>query len=53
MLILSNINNSFNSVKVGAKLRNHNILKGIVNLLMGEYGRRTHEFIVTIPFKIL
>ena len=36
-----------NSVKVGAKLRNHNILKGIVNLLMGEYGRRTHEFIVT------
>ena len=36
-----------NSVKVGAKLRNHNILKGIVNLLMGEYGRRTHEFVVT------
>lgn len=33
--------------KVGAKLRNHNILKGIVNLLMGEYGRRTHEFVVT------
>ena len=36
-----------NNIKVGAQLRNHNILKGIVNLLMGEYGRRTHDFTVT------
>ena len=35
------------SVKVGAQLKNHNILKGIVNLLMGEYGRRSHDFVVT------
>jgi hypothetical protein len=30
----------------GAKLRNYNILKGIANLLMGEFGRRSHEFVV-------
>lgn len=30
-----------------ARLRNHNILKGIVNLLLGEFGRRTHEYVVT------
>lgn len=34
-------------VKVGATLKNHNILKGIANLLIGEFGRRTHDFVVT------
>lgn len=29
-----------------ATLRNHNILKGIVNLLLGEFGRRSHEYTV-------
>lgn len=33
--------------KVGAKLRNHNILKGVVYLMTGEYARRTHDFVVT------
>lgn len=32
--------------KVGAKLRNHNILKGVVYLLLGEYSRRTQSFSV-------
>lgn len=35
------------SVKAGAVLRNHNILKGVVNLYTGEFGRRTKEYIVT------
>lgn len=30
----------------GARLRNYNILKGIANLLMGEFGRRSHEYTV-------
>lgn len=33
--------------KVGAVLRNHNILKGIANLLTGEYQRRVHDYTVT------
>ena len=33
--------------KVGARLRNHNILKGVVYLMTGEYARRTHDFVVT------
>ena len=41
------LSDSPKSIKVGAQLRNHNILKGIVNLLMGEYGRRSHDFVVT------
>jgi hypothetical protein len=35
------------NVKPGAVLRNHNILKGVVNLYMGEFGRRTKEYVVT------
>lgn len=35
------------NVKPGAVLRNHNILKGVVNLYAGEFGRRTKEYIVT------
>lgn len=35
------------NVKAGAVLRNHNILKGVVNLYAGEFGRRTKEYIVT------
>jgi len=27
-----------------AKLRNHNILLGLINLLVGEFGRRAHEY---------
>lgn len=34
-------------VKIGATLKNHNILKGVANLLIGEFGRRTHDFVVT------
>lgn len=30
-----------------ARLKNHNILKGIVNLLLGEFGRRAHDYEVT------
>lgn len=29
-----------------AQLNNYNILKGIVNLLMGEFGRRSHDYSV-------
>lgn len=35
------------NVKAGAVLRNHNILKGVVSLYTGEFGRRTKEYIVT------
>jgi hypothetical protein len=48
------IQNPYNATKNGdtplkynATLQNHNILKGIVNLLMGEFGRRVHEYNVT------
>lgn len=37
-----NVPSTFN-----AELKNHNILKGIVNLLMGEFGRRAHEYVLT------
>lgn len=30
-----------------AVLKDYNILKGIANLLMGEFGRRTHEVVVS------
>jgi hypothetical protein len=30
-----------------AKLKNYNILKGIANLLIGEFGRRAHEYVVS------
>ncbi len=30
-----------------AMLKDYNILKGIANLLMGEFGRRTHEVIIS------
>lgn len=30
-----------------AVLKNFNILKGIVNLLVGEFGRRSHEYVVS------
>lgn len=33
--------------KVGARLRNHNIIKGIVNLFLGEFDRQPTEYIVT------
>ena len=33
-------------LKYNAQLKNFNILKGIVNLLMGEFGRRVHEYVV-------
>lgn len=33
--------------KVGANLRNHNILKGVVYLMLGEFSRRTQAFSVT------
>ena len=33
--------------KVGAKLRNHNILKGIAYLMLGEFSRRTQAYNVT------
>ena len=33
-------------LKVGARLRNHNILKGIAHLMIGEYARRTHDYSV-------
>lgn len=32
--------------KFNATLQNYNILKGIVNLLMGEFGRRAHDYTV-------
>lgn len=47
------IQNPFNQEKTAdtsrynAVLKNYNILKGIANLLMGEFGRRTHEYNVT------
>jgi hypothetical protein len=47
-----NIHNPFNQkegsepLMYNAKLDNINILKGIANLLMGEFGRRVHEFSV-------
>lgn len=31
-------------LEFNAILENHNILKGIVNLLMGEFGKRSHEY---------
>lgn len=31
-------------LQFNAVLKNYNILKGIANLLMGEFGRRVHEF---------
>ena len=34
-------------LKVGARLRNHNILKGVAYLMVGEYSRRTHDYSVT------
>lgn len=33
--------------KIGARLRNHNVLKGVAYLFLGEYARRTHSFVVT------
>jgi hypothetical protein len=30
-----------------ALLKDYNILKGIANLLMGEFGRRTHEIVIS------
>ena len=35
------------SVKAGAVLRNHNILKGVTHVYMGEFSRRTKEYIAT------
>lgn len=34
-------------MQFNAVLKNFNILKGIVNLLLGEFGRRSHEYMVT------
>lgn len=34
------------TVMAGARLQNYNILRGIANLLMGEFGRRSHEYTV-------
>lgn len=34
-------------LQYNALLKNYNILKGIANLLMGEFGRRAHEYQVT------
>lgn len=31
-------------LQFNAVLKNYNVLKGIVNLLMGEFGRRSHEY---------
>lgn len=39
--------NSSKQLKVGARLRNHNILKGVAYLMLGEYGRRSHDYTVT------
>jgi len=33
--------------KVGARLKNHNILKGVTNLYLGEFDRQPKEYIVT------
>lgn len=33
--------------KVGARLKNHNILKGVVNLYLGEFDRQPKEHVVT------
>ena len=47
------VKNPFNKQKrdsspatYNATLKNFNILKGIANLLMGEFGRRAHEYVV-------
>lgn len=47
----SHLLNPFNmkngeDLKVGARLRNHNILKGVCYLMVGEYSRRTHDYSV-------
>lgn len=49
----SKIQNPFNQdeskgglPKYNAQLQNYNILKGVANLLMGEFGRRTHDYSV-------
>lgn len=34
-------------LQFNAELKNFNILKGVVNLLMGEFGKRVHEYVVT------
>ena len=41
-----NMDNS-KDYKVGARLRNHNVLKGVVYLMLGEFSRRTQAFSVT------
>ena len=41
-----NIDNG-EKLKVGAVLKNHNILKGVAYLMVGEYARRTHDYSVT------
>lgn len=33
--------------KVGARLKNHNILKGVTNLYLGEFDRQPKEYVVT------
>ena len=38
-------------VQLGATLKNHNLLKGVANLLVGEFGRRTHDYVVTSMHK--
>lgn len=38
----NNSPSTFNAV-----LKNYNILKGIANLLVGEFGRRSHEYVVS------
>ena len=34
-------------LQFNAVLKNYNILKGIANVLMGEFGRRSHDMVVT------
>lgn len=34
-------------MQFNAVLKNYNILKGIANLLMGEFGRRSHDMVVS------
>lgn len=42
-----NIDVDTDRIKTGGRLRDYNIIRGIVNLLMGEFGRRVHEYSVT------